>query len=140
MDVAIKNTIQSDDELKEQSKMIESVPGIGPQTSAHIVVTTQGMRKFSDSRKYASYCGVAPFEYSSGSSYRGKAKVHYLANHKMKSLLHMALNASVYDADIKLYYDRKKSSSKHIVLFHFLQGCCTLYILSTFHPFWFCPD
>lgn len=114
MDAAIRRTIQSDNELKQQSKMIESVPGIGPQTSAHILVTTQGMKQFSDSRKYATYCGVAPFEYSSGSSYRGKTKVHYLANHKMKSLLHMAaLNASVYDPDIKLYYDRKKAEGKN---------------------------
>ena len=114
MDAAIKNIIQADNHLKEQAKMIQSVPGIGPQTSAYILVTTQGMKQFSDSRKYASYCGVAPFEYSSGSSYRGKTKVHYLANHKMKSLLHMAaLNASVHDPDIKLYYDRKKAEGKN---------------------------
>ncbi|MBN8651727.1 MAG: IS110 family transposase [Cytophagales bacterium] len=114
MDAAIKSIIQSDSQLKDQAKMIESVPGIGPQTSAHILVTTQGMTQFSNSRKFASYCGVAPFEYSSGSSYRSKTKVHYLANHKMKSLLHMAaLNASVHDPEIKLYYDRKKAEGKN---------------------------
>ena len=114
MDVIIRNTIKSDTELKEQVKMIESVPGIGPQTSAHILVTTQGMKQFSDSRKFACYCGVAPFEYSSGSRYRAKTKVHYLANHKMKSLLHMAaLNASVYDPEIKSYYERKKAEGKN---------------------------
>jgi transposase len=114
MDLIIRNTIKSDTGLKEQSARIESVPGIGPQTSAHILVTTQGMKLFSDSRKYACYCGVAPFEYSSGSRYRGKTKVHYLANHKMKSLLHMAaLNASVYDPEIRLYYERKKAEGKN---------------------------
>jgi len=114
MDSVIRATIQSDADLKNQSQLIESVPGIGPQTCAHILVTTQGMKQFSDSRKYATYCGVAPFEYSSGSSYRGKTKVHYLANHKMKSLLHMAaLNASVYDPDIKSYYERKKAEGKN---------------------------
>jgi len=114
MDRTIKETIQSDADLKEQSQLIESVPGIGPQTCAHILVTTQAMRQFSNSRKYATYCGVAPFEYSSGSSYRGRTKVHYLANHKMKSLLHMAaLNASVHDPDIKAYYERKKAEGKN---------------------------
>lgn len=114
MDMTISNTIKSDTELKEKAEMIESVPGVGPQTSAHILVTTQGMKLFSDSRKYACYCGVAPFEYSSGSRYRGKTKVHYLANHKMKSLLHMAaLNASVYNPEIKLYYERKKAEGKN---------------------------
>jgi len=114
MDSIIRNTIKSDTGLKQQSAMIESVPGVGPQTTAHILVTTQGMKLFSDSRKYACYCGVAPFEYSSGSRYRGKTKVHYLANHKMKSLLHMAaLNASVYDPEIRLYYERKKAEGKN---------------------------
>lgn len=114
MDMTIRNTIKSDTELKEKAEMIESVPGVGPQTSAHILVTTQGMKLFSNSRKYACYCGVAPFEYSSGSRYRGKTKVHYLANHKMKSLLHMAaLNASVYNPEIKLYYERKKAEGKN---------------------------
>jgi transposase len=114
MDSVIRNTIKSDTRLKQQSAMIESVPGVGPQTTAHILVTTQGMKLFSDSRKYACYCGVAPFEYSSGSRYRGKTKVHYLANHKMKSLLHMAaLNASVYDPEIKIYYERKKAEGKN---------------------------
>jgi transposase len=114
MDAIIRNTIKSDTGLKEQFAMIESVPGVGPQTSAHILVTTQGMKLFIDSRKYACYCGVAPFEYSSGSRYRGKTKVHYLANHKMKSLQHMAaLNASVYDPEIKLYYERKKAEGKN---------------------------
>ncbi len=114
MDVIIRDTIKSDIELKEQARLIESVPGVGPQTSAHILVTTQGMKLFSDSRKYACYCGVAPFEYTSGSRYRGKTKVHYLANHKMKSLLHMAaLNASVYDPEIKIYYERRKAEGKN---------------------------
>jgi len=102
-------------DMKRQVDLaMESVPGVGPQTSANILVTTQGMKLFSDSRKYACYCGVAPFEYTSGSRYRGKTKVHYLANHKMKSLLHMAaLNASVYSPEIKLYYERKKAEGKN---------------------------
>ena len=102
-------------DMKRQVDLaMESIPGVGPQTSANILVTTQGMKLFSDSRKYACYCGVAPFEYTSGSRYRGKTKVHYLANHKMKSLLHMAaLNASVYSPEIKLYYERKKAEGKN---------------------------
>ncbi len=34
MDVIIRGTIKSDIELKEQATLIESVPGVGPQTSA----------------------------------------------------------------------------------------------------------
>lgn len=114
LDKSIKEIIKSDASLKEQAKQIESVPGIGPQIAAHLLVITQGMTLFKNSRKFACYCGIAPFEYSSGSSYRGRTKVHFLANRKMKSLLHMAsLNAITYDDEIKAFYEKKKSEGKH---------------------------
>jgi len=67
-----------------------------------------------DARKLACYCGVAPFEYSSGSSVRGKTKVHYMANKKLKCNLHMAsLTAVKLDADLKAYYERKVAEGKN---------------------------
>ena len=66
-----------------------------------------------DTRKLACYCGVAPFEYSSGSSIRGRTKVHYMANKKLKCNLHMAsLTAVKLDADLKAYYERKVGEGK----------------------------
>ena len=65
-----------------------------------------------DTRKLACYCGVAPFEYSSGSSIRG-TKVHYMANKKLKCNLHMAsLTAVKLDGDLKAYYERKVKEGK----------------------------
>lgn len=58
MDSIIRNTIKSDARLKEQSAMTESVPGVGPQTSAHILVTTQGMKLFSDKIETRTYSGM----------------------------------------------------------------------------------
>ena len=67
-----------------------------------------------DTRKLACYCGVAPFEYSSGSSVRGKTKVHYMANKKLKCNLHMAsLTAVKLDGDLKAYYERKVAEGKN---------------------------
>lgn len=61
-----------------------------------------------DSRKLACYCGVAPFGYSSGTSIRGKTKVHYIANKKLKCNLHIAsLSAVKLDANLMIYYERK---------------------------------
>jgi transposase len=114
LDHQILQTVKEDQQLNAQSKVIQSVPGVGPQTSAHILVTTQGMTHFKTSRQYACYCGVAPFEYSSGSSYRSKTKVHFLANRKMKSLLHMAAMSTIArDGEMKLYYDRKRAEGKN---------------------------
>ena len=54
-----------------------------------------------------------PFEYSSGSSIRGRTKVHYMANKKLKCNLHMAsLTAVKLDGDLKAYYERKVGEGK----------------------------
>lgn len=114
LDKLIKETIRSEEDLSSKAKMIESIPGVGPQISAHVLVATQGMTRFTNSRKFACYCGVAPFEYSSGSSYRAKTKVHHLANKKLKSLFHLgALSALQMEGDLRQYYERKLAEGKN---------------------------
>jgi hypothetical protein len=61
----------------------------------------------------ACYAGVAPFEYSSGSSIKGRTKVNHLADKKMKSLLYMcAMNAKKWDKELQEYYQRKVEEGK----------------------------
>ena len=72
---------------------------------------------FKDWRKFACYSGIAPFEYSSGSSVRARTKVNHFADKKIKSLLHLvALNAIKYDNELKEYYQRKRNEGKHTLL------------------------
>ncbi|WP_354331682.1 transposase [Pedobacter sp. CG_S7] len=37
----------------------------------------------------AYHCGIVTFQYTSGKCERGKQRVHYMANKKLKKLLHM---------------------------------------------------
>ena len=110
----IIDIINEDDNLKFLYKLITSVVGIGFVTAINLLVHTNGFTMLKDARKLACYCGVAPFEYSSGSSVRGKTKVHYMANKKLKCNLHMAsLTAVKLDADLKAYYERKVAEGKN---------------------------
>lgn len=113
----INKTIQEDEKLKEQKLLLKSIPGVGDVTALYFLLATKGFSAFSNWRKFACYSGIAPFEYSSGSSIRGKTKVSHFADKKMKSLLHLVvLNAIKYDAEIKDYYNRKKAEGKHTLL------------------------
>ncbi len=110
----IIDIINEDDDLKLLYKLITSVVGIGFVTAVNLIIYTNGFTVLKDARKLACYCGVAPFEYSSGSSIRGKTKVHYMANKKLKTNLHMAsLSAVRLDPDLKLYYERKVEEGKN---------------------------
>jgi transposase len=106
--------IMKDEDLSRKYLSATSVIGIGFVTAVNLIVHTQGFTQMTDVRKLACYCGVAPFEYSSGTSIKGKTKVHFMANKKLKSNLHMAsLSAIKLDIDLKKYYERKVGEGKN---------------------------
>jgi transposase len=109
--------IASEDKLNQQFKLTTSIPGIGMQTAIYLIVATKGFAAFDNWRQLACYAGVAPFPYQSGTSIRGRTKVHPLANKKMKSLLNMcAICAVRHDRELKTYYERKVKEGKPKVL------------------------
>jgi transposase len=114
VEAQIKGIVDSDENLKQLYKIITSVVGIGFVTAINLMVHTHGFTVMNDARKLACYCGVAPFEYSSGTSIRGKTKVHPMANKKIKCNLHMAsVTAVKHDAWLKAYYERKVAEGKN---------------------------
>lgn len=106
--------ITSDEDLKRLFSIVTSVEGIGKVTATEMIITTNEFKDISEPSKFACYSGVAPFEHSSGTSLKGKARVSHKANKTMKSLLHMAaLVAICYNADLKAYYQRKLEEKKN---------------------------
>jgi transposase len=110
----IKQIIDDDDDLKNLYRLITSVVGIGFVTAVNLIIHTNEFRILNDARKLACYCGVAPFEYSSGKSIRGRTRVNNLANKKLKTNLHMASLTSIrLDSTMKAYYERKVEEGKN---------------------------
>ena len=95
IELAMKDIINTDQELKSQYKLITSIKGIGNQTALFMITATNGFSKFKSWRKFAAYSGIAPFPNSSGTSIRGKTKVSNLANKKMKSLFDLCAKSAI---------------------------------------------
>jgi transposase len=113
VDEQLLREIEADEQLSKQFKLVQSVHGIGKQTAFFILIQTQGFTAFTDYRKFACYCGLAPFPHTSGTSLRGRNRVSNLANKKLKALLTMcALNTIKKDNEFKRYYERKKAEGK----------------------------
>ena len=113
----IQELIDADEQLKTAYQLVCSVPGVGPQITCYLLIYTRCFTSFDNARQLACFAGIAPFEYSSGSSIRGKTKVSHLANKKLKALLNMgALNAKRTDREIGLYYERKIAEGKNGML------------------------
>ncbi len=113
IELEMKRIISENEQIKIQNELIQSIPGVGPQTALYIILVTKSFQSFDNWRQLACYAGVAPFEYSSGSSIRGRTKINHLADKKLKSLINLcALSAKKYDAELKLYYERKVAEGK----------------------------
>lgn len=86
----IHQLIQADARLKELFDLMVSVPGVGPVIATELLIATNEMQGISEPKKLACHAGVAPFEYRSGSSVRGKTKVSHQARKRSKALIHLA--------------------------------------------------
>ena len=114
IEVKIKSIIEQREELLTNYEIIRSVPGIGFVTAMNLLVYTNNFKRFNNSKQLASYAGVAPFPYSSGSSIRGKTQVHPMANKTLKSSLHMcALSSIRNNKEMKQYYEKKVKEGKN---------------------------
>lgn len=113
----LEKLINNDNNLKKLYGLAKSVPGIGKVTAMSLLYFTNEFKMYQNSKQLACYCGVAPFEHTSGSSVKGKTRVSNFANKSMKKLLHMvALAAIQYDEELRTYYKRKVDEGKNKML------------------------
>ncbi|XOV65982.1 MAG: IS110 family transposase [Fluviicola sp.] len=114
LDDTIENIMKSCPKLNKNYKKAQTVKGVGPLISAYMIVYTNNFTSFQNPRKFNCFAGLAPFQYSSGSSITGKAKTSQLRNKMMKKLLFNGANtAIIHDQELKAYYKRKINEGKH---------------------------
>jgi transposase len=117
IEIELNAYIKEDENIKKIYSQTTSVKGVGKITALYLICFTNQFKMYSTPRQLACYVGVAPFEHSSGKSIRGKSKVHFMANKKLKKQLHMcAMSAIVHDLELKEYYQRKVDEGKNKML------------------------
>ena len=100
--------INDDPEIKRNFDLISSVKGIGLINAINTVVYTNNFKSFETPRRYACYIGVAPFDYTSGISVKGKTQVSKICRTQQKAELSMAArSAIIHDPGLRRYYQRK---------------------------------
>jgi transposase len=117
IDKNLDDLIKNDPQLKELFRLAKSVPGVGKLTALFMICFTDEFSMYSNPKQLACYCGVAPFEHSSGSSVRGKTRVSHMANKVLKHMLHLgAMSAIQWDPELRDYYKRKVAQGKNKML------------------------
>lgn len=114
IELQMERLIKDDIDLHQMFVLITSIRSVGTQTALYLIVYTEGFTKFKDPRKFASYCGIAPFPNKSGTSIRGKTRVSHLANKKIKSLLDLCAKSSIrYNTELREYYYKRVDLGKN---------------------------
>lgn len=117
LETDIQQLICSDDLLKEQSDLMQTIPGVGKVLTWVIIAKTEGFTTITDPRKMACYSGVVPFDFQSGTSINGRKRVSVYADKYAKSTLHLAAMRAVrLENDLKAYYQRKVAQGKNKML------------------------
>lgn len=97
----------------EQLKNVSSIKGIGKRAAAMLIVFTQGFKHTENHRQLISFAGLAPIQYSSGSSIQGKPRIYKRGGKNLRDVLYMcSMNAMKTNTACKALYERLRANGK----------------------------
>jgi transposase len=132
MDAELIRIVRQDPSILVNYNHMLSVPGIGKITAIFIICCTNNFAIKVSGKQLANYAGVVPFENTSGTSIKGKSRVHFMANKELKSLLTMGALAAVQTyPEFTDYYERKiKEGKKHLQVLNAIKNKMLLRVAS----------
>jgi transposase len=92
-------------------QVLMSLPAVGIRTAARILTEVAG-KDFPTAGHLASYAGLTPVTWRSGSSIRGD-RASRRGNKVLKRTLYLSAFAALRDPLSRAYYDRKRAEGKH---------------------------
>ena len=113
----IRDHIDRHPDLKDQSNLLDSIPGIGIATISRLLAFVGDVHRFNDAKALAACVGLNPTVHQSGSSVRGKSRLSKKGNATIRKALYMpAVVARRYNPTIKEFAQRLKKAGKSNML------------------------
>lgn len=113
LEKAMEAIIAQEEAMRRNFALVKSVSGVGRIVAINLLVKTNNFEWFDNPKTFACYCGVAPFQHTSGSSIRGRTRVSHYADKQMKTLLDLAAKVAIqHDPELKAYYARRVAAGK----------------------------
>ncbi len=98
-------------ELKADSELITSIPGIGRTTVAKVLAYAGDVRRFDSAKAFAAFIGLTPRQRLSGTSVRGRTMMSRAGHKALRHALYMpGLVARRHNAALKTFGDRLSQS------------------------------
>jgi len=107
---AVANLVESDDEWRGKSQLLQSTPGVGPVTAATLLADLPELGDL-NRQEIAALVGLAPFNHDSG-AFRGARSIRG-GRSDVRNVLYMATVAALRcNAAIKAFYIHLKAAGK----------------------------
>jgi transposase len=105
-----QRVIQTDEKLY---RVIQSIPGIGPRAAIGLIIATAFFDSCGTARQLASFIGLCPRPYESGSSIKTAGTIGYSAAPQLRSVLYMcSMSAIRFNTACRALYHRLLSRGK----------------------------
>lgn len=113
IDKEMELLISQEVEMKRNYELVLSVRGVGKVLATQLILHTHNFTCFENARQFSAYCGLAPYPFQSGTSIKGKPRIHSIGDKKMKSLINTcAVSAVQHDKELRAYYQRRIEEGK----------------------------
>jgi transposase len=94
-------------------KALQTIPGIGPKSSAIIIAVTGNFEKFSNYKQLIAYVGLNPRVFESGTSVKGRGHICKMGTSRLRKLLYLcSWSAKRHNVYCKEMYERLKAKAK----------------------------
>jgi transposase len=111
IDKEIRRLIDSDPTFKQTLLLLLSVPGIGLQLAAHLLIA---MQETLDPKVLASFIGICPIQHESGSSVFATPTSRHYGPSILRKLLYLgACSVRTHKKQFQQYFFRKVAEGKH---------------------------
>ena len=106
-------TLLRDSAWAESAALLSSIPGLGPLTTAWLLVTTINFTACPSVAAAIAYAGLAPMAHDSGSSVHERPRIGHAGNTRLRTALYLAtLSAAQHNPMIKAFYTRLRAAGK----------------------------
>jgi transposase len=109
----IKNHIKNNPDLKQRSELLDTIPGIGEASIAHLLIMMGGHHHFTHAKQVVAFAGLAPKLRESG-KWRGSTHIAKNGDPTLRKALYMpALSAWTHNPVIRVFCERLKANGKN---------------------------
>lgn len=84
----IRKHIEQHPGLKQQSELLNSIPGIADTTAAVLLAEVPHIKQYRSARQLAAFAGLVPRERQSGSSVKGRVRLSKIGNARLRKALY----------------------------------------------------